>query len=40
MLMAGWFECRWQQSGDKQFISLADEIWRQLSDKKEAVWGQ
>lgn len=40
MLMAGWFECRWQQSGDKQFITLANEIWCQLSDKKEAVWGQ
>lgn len=40
MLMVGWFEYRWQQSGNKQFISLADEIWRQLSDKKEAVWGQ
>ncbi|MEB6378893.1 thiamine kinase [Leclercia adecarboxylata] len=30
MLMAGWFELRWQQSQDKQFMTLADEIWRQL----------
>jgi len=29
MLMAGWYECRWQQIGDQQFITLADEIWRQ-----------
>ena len=30
MLMAGWFELRWQQSQDKHFIALADENWRQL----------
>ena len=30
MLMAGWFELRWQQSQDKHFITLADKIWRQL----------
>lgn len=29
MLMAGWYEYRWQQTGDKQFITLADEIWYQ-----------
>lgn len=29
MLMAGWYECRWQQTGDRQFITLADELWRQ-----------
>lgn len=33
MLMAGWYECRWQQTGDRQFITLADEIWRQLRIK-------
>lgn len=33
MLMAGWFECRWQQSGDQQFIALADAAWRQLKMK-------
>lgn len=33
LLMAGWYELRWRQSGDKQFISLADEIWRQLQTK-------
>ena len=40
MLMAGWFECRWQQTGDEQFITLANEIWQQLKNNKEAVWGQ
>ncbi|MGY5957469.1 thiamine kinase [Kosakonia sp. BK9b] len=30
MLMAGWYECRWQQTGEQQFIALANEIWRQL----------
>lgn len=40
MLMAGWFECRWQQTGDEQFITLANETWLQLKNKKEAVWGQ
>jgi thiamine kinase len=30
--MAGWFELRWQQSQDKQFITLADEIWCQLEE--------
>jgi thiamine kinase len=33
LLMAGWYERRWQQTGDRQFIALADETWRQL-DKK------
>jgi thiamine kinase len=30
MLMAGWFECRWQQTGEQQFITLANETWCQL----------
>ena len=30
MLMAGWYECRWQQTGEQQFITLANEVWRQL----------
>lgn len=25
MLKAGWFEYRWQQTGDRQFIRLADD---------------
>ncbi|WP_318377117.1 thiamine kinase [Enterobacter sp.] len=33
MLMAGWYEYRWQQTGEQQFITLADEIWRQLQTK-------
>lgn len=33
MLMAGWYECRWQQTGEHQFITLADAIWQQLSTK-------
>lgn len=40
ILMAGWFECRGQQTGDEQFFTLANDIWRQLQNKKEAVWGQ
>jgi thiamine kinase len=32
--MAGWYEMRWQQSGDRQFITLADETWRQLDKTK------
>ena len=35
MLMAGWFECRWQQTCDGQFIALADEIWKQLHKSQE-----
>lgn len=31
LLSAGWYEYRWQQTGDRQFITLADETWRQLS---------
>ena len=33
MLMAGWFEMRYQQSRDKHFIALADDAWRQLQTK-------
>lgn len=33
MLMAGWYELRWQQSQDKQFITLADMIWQQIQTK-------
>lgn len=33
MLKAGWFEYRWQQTGERQFISLADATWRQLATK-------
>lgn len=34
MLMAGWYEYRWAQTGDRQFIALADDGWRQLTLKK------
>ncbi|MEH0885691.1 thiamine kinase [Enterobacter sp. UNJFSC 003] len=33
LLMAGWFEARLQQTGDKQFIALANDAWRQLQTK-------
>lgn len=33
LLMAGWYERRWQQTGDRQFIALADEIWRQSDNE-------
>lgn len=34
MLKAGWFEYRWQQTGEQQFTRLADETWHQLTTKK------
>lgn len=34
MLKAGWFEYRWRQTGDQQFIRLADDTWRQLLIKQ------
>ncbi|MDY1038460.1 thiamine kinase [Lelliottia sp. CFBP8978] len=33
MMMAGWYELRLRQSGDKQFIALADDVWRRLQTK-------
>ncbi|EGO8190835.1 thiamine kinase [Escherichia fergusonii] len=30
MLKAGWFEYRWQQTGEEHFIRLADETWHQF----------
>ncbi len=33
LLMAGWYEMRWRQSGDPQF-SLADETWCQLDNER------
>ncbi len=33
MLKAGWFEYRWRQTGEQQFIRLADETRRQLRMK-------
>ncbi|AGR58329.1 Thiamine kinase [Salmonella bongori N268-08] len=33
LLKAGWFEYRWWQTGEQQFIRLADETWRQLRMK-------
>jgi thiamine kinase len=33
MLMASWYECRWSQTQDRTFITLADEAWSQLRDK-------
>lgn len=33
MLKAGWFEYRWRQTGDVNFIRLADATWRQLTTK-------
>ncbi|MFK3706576.1 thiamine kinase [Klebsiella sp. NPDC088457] len=34
VLMAGWYERRWQQTGDRQFITLADETWCQLDKER------
>ncbi len=30
LLMAGWYERRFQETGDRTFITLADEAWRHL----------
>lgn len=30
LLMASWYECRWQQTGDAQFITLAAAEWTAL----------
>nr|WP_256273199.1 phosphotransferase [Cronobacter sakazakii] len=33
LLMAGWYERRYQETGDRTFITLADEAWRQLQTR-------
>jgi len=33
MLMTTWYEYRWQQTGDDQFIALADGGWRDMINK-------
>ncbi|WP_034456142.1 thiamine kinase [Buttiauxella noackiae] len=33
MLMASWYECRWSQTQDKTFLTLADEAWSLLWNK-------
>ncbi|MFP2514052.1 thiamine kinase [Buttiauxella agrestis] len=33
ILMASWYECRWRQTQDRTFITLADEAWSQLREK-------
>lgn len=35
MLMASWYECRWQQTEDRTFLTLADEAWSQLRVKNQ-----
>jgi thiamine kinase len=35
MLMAGWYEQRLQQTGDRQFILLADATWHELATKRQ-----
>ncbi|GDX06734.1 hypothetical protein BSPA111_29470 [Buttiauxella sp. A111] len=30
LLMASWYECRWQQTQDRTFLTLADEAWCRL----------
>ncbi|NIY46946.1 thiamine kinase [Cedecea colo] len=30
MLMASWYECRWRQTQDRTFLTLADEAWSLL----------
>ncbi|EOW6409088.1 thiamine kinase [Cronobacter sakazakii] len=33
LLMAGWYERRYQETGDRTFITLADEAWCQLQTR-------
>lgn len=35
MLMASWYECRWQQTEDRTFLTLADEAWCRLRAKNQ-----
>lgn len=35
LLMAGWYELRWRQTGERQFITLADNAWRQLDKERQ-----
>ncbi len=34
-LMASWYECRWRQTGQQQFIQLADDAWRRLQAEEQ-----
>ncbi|MTD39882.1 thiamine kinase [Erwinia sp. CPCC 100877] len=34
-LMAGWYECRWRQTEQQQFIQLADNAWRCLQTEEQ-----
>lgn len=41
MLKAGWFEYRWRQTGDQQFIRLADDTAAAINKTiRRAVWVQ
>lgn len=43
LLMASWYECRWQQTGEQNFITLADDAWRALRATKHqerVLWAQ
>lgn len=35
LLMASWYECRWRQTGQQQFIQLADDAWRRLQTEEQ-----
>lgn len=35
MLMASWYECRWRQTQDRTFLTLADEAWSLLRATKQ-----
>ncbi|WPU21370.1 thiamine kinase [Cedecea neteri] len=43
LLMASWYECRWRQTGEHYFITLADDAWRALRASKHQereLWAQ
>lgn len=43
LLMASWYECRWQQTGEQHFITLADDAWcalRAMKHQERVLWAQ
>ena len=37
LLVASWYECRWQQTKQPQFVTLADEAWQEMR-YQEKIW--
>ncbi|MCS3433622.1 thiamine kinase [Klebsiella sp. BIGb0407] len=37
LLVASWYECRWQQTNQPQFATLADQAWQEMR-YQEKIW--